>query len=61
MAETHFSRKLKTKLIEFIDDRAHSLGRGEAHSFESYRQQVGMIEGLGLAIDLIKDLDKELD
>lgn len=61
MAESSYSRKLKARLANFIDERAHSLARGEAFTYDIYRQQVGFIEGLAAAIEAANELDKELD
>lgn len=61
VAESYFSRILKDKLFTAINEMAMSLGRGEADSYDSYRQQVGFITGLQTAIDICNDLEKEKD
>lgn len=59
--ENNFSRRLKAKLAQMIEDRAMSLARGDAHTFEIYRHQVGFVEGLQASINICEDLEKEGD
>lgn len=51
--------RLKRRLEQMIDDLQHYLGEGGAASFDQYRQYVGRIEGVRLAIVELDDIAKQ--
>lgn len=59
MAESHFSRKFRARALEAIRQTEESLGLGNAVDYPKYREQVGIIQGLMVAIGICDDLDKE--
>ena len=59
MAESHYSRKLRARVTLAIAETEDSLGRGNAVDYPTYRQYVGIIEGLRVAIGICDELDKE--
>jgi hypothetical protein len=44
------------KLQERIDREKDALARGSASSFDEYARTCGVINGLGLAVTILKDL-----
>jgi len=59
MAETHYSRKLRVKIEQAIQETEQSLGKGDAQDYARYRQHVGIIEGLKIVLGMCDDMDKE--
>lgn len=45
-----------SKIQERIDREKEALARGSATSFDDYARACGVINGLGLAINILKDL-----
>ena len=45
-----------SKVQERIDREKESLARGSATSFDEYARRCGVISGLGLAVDILRDL-----
>lgn len=45
-----------SKVQERIDREKEALARGSATSFDDYARACGVINGLGLAINILKDL-----
>lgn len=52
-------RRIREKIEQEISERSISLGRGEANSFDVYRQNVGYIEGLYAAIAICDEVEKD--
>ena len=59
MAESHYSRKLRKRIIDSIMTTENSLGLGNAADYPKYREQVGIIEGLRIVLGICDELDKE--
>jgi hypothetical protein len=51
---------LAGELQKLIDTRAQSVAEGSCKTFEEYRNTTGIIRGLALAVDLIKDREQTL-
>jgi len=51
---------LAGELQKLIDARAQSVAEGSCKTFEEYRNTTGVIRGLALAVDLIKDREQNL-
>ena len=51
---------LCTELQKQIDVRANFIAIGNCTSFEEYKHVTGVIRGLALAIDLIKDREQKI-
>ena len=51
---------LASELQKLIDARAQSVAEGSCKSIEEYRNTTGIIRGLALAVDLIKDREQTL-
>lgn len=49
------------ELEEMIEDRTQALARGQVEDYASYKQLVGTISGLFLALNRLKDLQKYED
>ncbi len=45
-----------SKVQERIDREKDALARGSATSFDEYARRCGVISGLGLAVDILRDL-----
>ena len=52
---------LVSKLNEQVESVTSHLSRGGVANIEEYRRLTGVIQGLNTAIDLIKDLAKQLE
>lgn len=51
---------LASELQKLIESRAQSVAEGSCKSIEEYRNTTGIIRGLALAVDLIKDREQTL-
>ena len=51
---------LAGELQKLIESRAQSVAEGSCKTFEEYRNTTGIIRGLALAVDLIKDREQTL-
>ncbi len=51
---------LVNELEKLIESRAQSVAAGNCQSLEEYRNTTGIIRGLALAVDLIKDRVQKL-
>lgn len=51
---------LASELQKLIESRAQSVAEGSCKTFEEYRNTTGIIRGLALAVDLIKDREQTL-
>jgi hypothetical protein len=51
---------LAGELQKLIETRAQSVAEGSCKTFEEYRNTTGIIRGLALAVDLIKDREQTL-
>ena len=51
---------LASELQKLIESRAQSVAEGSCKTFEEYRNTTGIIRGLALAVDLIKDRVQKL-
>ncbi len=52
---------LARELQKELDARAKSVAEGSCKSFDEYRNATGIIRGLALAVDLIKDREQKLE
>jgi len=59
MAQTFFGSLLKQRIVDTINARAESLALGAAQNYESYRQNVGFIEGLKEVLNICEELEKD--
>ena len=50
--------RLKLRLERMVEDLSVALGDGHAQSWEQYRQYVGRIEGLRLALIELDEIEK---
>ena len=54
--------KLKSRLRNLMNDRADNIATGSCASFDEYKHQSGVIEGLALAerelLDIIEELER---
>jgi len=51
---------LAGELQKLIESRAQSVADGSCKTIEEYRNTTGVIRGLALAVDLIKDREQNL-
>jgi hypothetical protein len=58
---TWFQTELARRIEADQTDRCKSLGSGAAGDFSDYRYGVGFIAGLELALDISKEIMKELE
>jgi hypothetical protein len=61
VGETNFSRKLKEKLEKTIEEMALSLVKGGAMTHDAYLHEVGIAEGLQIAIEYCNEMDREYE
>lgn len=52
---------LRKQLRQQMNEYADAVARGDAHSYESYREMVGTITGLALAERMLIDLQKQME
>lgn len=52
---------LRKELEEMIVDRTQALAKGQVEDYPSYKQLIGTISGLSLALNSLKDLQKYED
>ena len=54
--------KFKSRLRDLMNDRADNIATGSCASFDEYKHQSGVIEGLALAerelLDIIQELER---
>jgi len=54
--------KFKSRLRDLMNDRADNIATGSCTSFDEYKHQSGVIEGLALAerelLDIIQELER---
>ena len=54
--------KFKSKIRDLMNDRADNISSGSCTSFDEYKHQSGLIEGLALAerelLDIIQELER---
>ena len=54
--------KFKSRLRDLMNDRADNIATGSCASFDEYKHQSGVIEGLALAerelLDIIEELER---
>jgi hypothetical protein len=58
MSEYQF---LCTEIQKQIDSKAQFIAAGNVQSFDEYQRVTGVIRGLSLAIDLIKDREQTME
>lgn len=61
MAETRFHSLLKAKIIERRIKMADNLISGACADFETYKYQVGILQGLDDALKLCDEVEQEFD
>ena len=54
-----FFRHLHRTLSEDVDNRMVSLAKGSAGNYADYRYQIGIIEGLSIALEKGREVDHE--
>lgn len=52
---------LARELQKDIEARAQSVAAGNCQTYEEYKHTTGIIRGLALAVDLIKDREQKLE
>jgi hypothetical protein len=52
---------VRAKLIEEIDSKSTFIASGNCKNFDEYKHVTGVIRGLALAMDLIKDREQKLE
>lgn len=52
---------LAQELQREIEARANAIADGSCKSYDQYQNAVGIIRGLALAVDLIKDREQKLE
>jgi hypothetical protein len=52
---------LQIELTKDIESKAKFIASGNCQSFEEYKHATGVIRGLSLAVDFIKDREQKLE
>jgi len=52
---------LRFELKKEVDNKSEFIAAGNCQSFDEYKHVTGVIRGLALAIDLIKDREQKLE
>jgi hypothetical protein len=57
---TRFHALLEKKIAEAIQNRTDSLAVGQASDYQTYKESVGYINGLRIALALCDDVEQDL-
>jgi len=52
---------LQVELTKEIESKAKFIASGNCQNFEEYKHATGVIRGLALAVDLLKDREQKLE
>jgi hypothetical protein len=61
MAESRFHSILKAKIHKIVGSRTEELSLGAPQDYESYRFQVGYLQGLRDILSLCEETEREFD
>ena len=61
MAKTRFHSLLEVRIKEAVESRANSIVSGACSDYAHYRENVGYIQGLQVALKLCDEIEAESD
>ena len=56
-----YARRLKLRISSIIDDLCGHIGHGSIPTNESYDRQVGIVQGLEQAVELLTEVSRAMD
>lgn len=57
---TAVARKLVQRIETLIADKSMAIASGNLPSFDDYKKQTGLLQGLRLAIELVEEVEAEI-